>query len=92
MNHDRLHNHIALLSIREAARRRDTFIAGAVFALAFASLFALAMLDRLAGRELGLTVVLTTLFGVSFLMAWVRLEVAKGLLELSSEIYSASAT
>ncbi len=72
----------ALLAIRQAGRRRDTYIAATVFVLAFVSVITLSLLDYLARRELVLVIALTAVFGMSFIMAWVRLEIVKAAIEL----------
>jgi hypothetical protein len=81
-----LDDYRTLLTIRQAGRRRDAFITGAVFALAFISALALGMLDRLAGRELYFVAALIAVFGISFLMAWIRLEIVKGSIELINNL------
>jgi uncharacterized membrane protein YhhN len=77
-----LENYLALLNIRRAARRRDTFVTGAVFLISFVSLIALGMLDRLTGRSLYLVVAIVVVFGIGYLQTWVRFEIIKGSIEL----------
>ena len=78
----KLENYRSLLAIRRAGRLRDTRLAGGIFLLAFLSMLALGLLDRLTGRSLYLVSALVVVFGFGYLAAWVRLEIIKGTLEL----------
>jgi len=83
---NKLENYLTLLSIRRAGRRRDTIIAGGIFLLSFISLIALGLLDRLSGRSLYLVSALVVVFGIGYLMAWIKLEIVKGTIELIGNI------
>ena len=75
---NKLENYLALLTIRRAAKRRDTFIAGGVFLILFMTMIALGMLDRISGRSLYLVTAMVIGFGFAFLASWVKLEIVKG--------------
>lgn len=78
----KLDDYRSLLSIRRAGRLRDTRLAGTVFLLAFLSMLALGLLDRLTGKSLYLVSALLVVFGLGYLATWVRLEIIKGTIEL----------
>jgi hypothetical protein len=79
---NKLENYIALLTIRRAARRRDTVVTGGIFLISFISMIALGMLDRLTGRSLYLVTAMVVCFGCGYLTTWVKLEIIKGSIEL----------
>ena len=83
---EKLNDYLALLKIRQAARRRDTRISGAVFILFLALLMVLLILNRISGYALYLTLFLQTCFAFAFLTSWVRLEILKGIIELASNL------
>lgn len=79
---NKLENYLALLTIRRAARRRDTVIAGGIFLISFIAMIALGMLDRLTERSFYLVVAMVAAFGFSYLRAWIKFEIIKGSIEL----------
>ena len=82
MTTNELENLLALLTIRQAARRRDAIIIGGVFFVSFIATIALGMLDQLNGRSVYLVTALVVIFGLAYLMAWVRLQIIIGSIEL----------
>jgi len=82
----KLENYRSLLAIRRNGRLRDARLAGGIFLLAFFSMLALGLLDRLTGRSLYLVSALVVVFGFGYLAAWVRLEIIKGTIELINNI------
>ena len=79
---NKLENYLALLTIRRSARRRDTVVTGGIFLISFIAMIALGMLDRLTERSFYFAAVMVVAFGFSFLMAWIKLEIIKGSIEL----------
>lgn len=86
MPRDQISAHIALLQIRQKARRRDALLTGAVFLIAILATVGMGLLGALRGRELYLLMGLLVAFGVSFLMIWVRLENIKSAIELAEAL------
>ena len=78
---NRLENYLALLTIRRAAGRRDTTILGGTFAVSFIATVALGMVDQLSGRSVYLVTALVFVFGLSYLTAWVKLQIIDGAIE-----------
>jgi hypothetical protein len=79
---DQLGQYTNLLRIRQAGRRRDARLSGGVFLVSLLVTLGLGLLDEQAGRSLYLLAGLTTAFGLSFVIMWVRLEMIKSTLEL----------
>jgi hypothetical protein len=75
-----------LLHIRERAARRDRAITGGVFLLFFSLSIVQGLLTGILGRAAYLVILLVTLFGLSFVFAWCRLEMIRGNLALLEEI------
>lgn len=86
MGSNKLENYLALVTIRQKAARRDTFIAGGVFLVSCITLIAVGMLGRLSGRALYLVIAMVMSFGFTFLAAWVKLEIIKGSIELINNL------
>ena len=86
MKSEKLKNYLALLKIRQAARRRDTWISGGVFFIFFALLMVFLMLNRLSGNSLYLILFLQVCFAFAYLTSWVRLEILKGTIELINNL------
>lgn len=82
MTTNRLDNYLALLTIRRTAGRRDTSILGGTFAVSFIVMIALGMLNQLSGRSLYLVTALVVIFGLAYLMAWVKFQIIKGSIDL----------
>ncbi len=83
---NKLENYLTLLSIRQAGRRRDTIITGGIFLISFVSMIALGLIDKISGRSLYLVSALVVVFGISYLMTWIKLEIIKGMIELIGNI------
>jgi uncharacterized membrane protein len=77
-----LENYLALLTIRRAGRRRDTYFVGGVFIVSLIAVIALGMLDRLSGRSMVFVAAMVVCFGIAYLTTWVRFEIIKGTMEL----------
>ena len=82
MSSKTLENYMALLIIRQRAKRRDAIITGVVFFGLFAALVVVGMLGTLNERSLFLAAVLVTLLRFGFLATWVRYEIVKGSIEV----------
>ena len=82
MDAKRLENYCALLTIRQAGRRRVTIFAGGIFLVSFIAMIALGILDRLTGRSIYLVAAMVVVFGINYLMTWMRLAIIRGSIEL----------
>lgn len=83
---NKLENYLALLATRRVGRKRDTYIAGTIFFLALLVMISLGLLGQLNGRSVYWGVALVATSGISFLMAWVRLQLIEQSVELINEI------
>ena len=86
MASNELENYLALLTIRRAAGRRDTLITGGVFFLSLVSMVVIGLLYGLSGREVYIIAAMIIVFGIAYLMTWVKLEITKGLVELFQDL------
>ena len=86
MASNELENYLALLTIRRAAGRRDTLITGRVFFLSLVSMVVIGLLYGLSGREVYIIAAMIIVFGIAYLMTWVKLEITKGLVELFQDL------
>jgi hypothetical protein len=79
---ERISNYLDLLKIRQAARERDARILGYICLFAFLATIGFGLVSGLGGREVYLVVGLNVVFGLVFLVAWVRLEIVNAIIEL----------
>ncbi len=86
MNPTRTQNYLALLSIQKSARQRDTLMIGGVFLISFIAMVFLNLSSQLSGRSLTIVGALLVVFGISFLMSWVRLEIIRSTIDLIENI------
>ena len=77
-----LKNYSALLKIRQAGKRREVIIAAGIFIVTSVSVIAVGLVRGLGGREAYLVVAGIVIFGMNYLISWVRLEIIKGSIEL----------
>ena len=82
MTYDRLTAYRNILKVRESAYRRNLFIAGGFFLFAIFSTLGMGLLTGGDGRSIYLLAGFDVLFIVNFVMAWARLEIVKGNIEL----------
>lgn len=78
----KMENFLELLKIRQKGRRRDSYLLGGIFWLVFVVLVFLLLTDQLEGKALTIVIALEVVFGMAYLMAWVRLEEVKNTIDL----------
>jgi hypothetical protein len=86
MEMNRLENYRSLLRIRQAAGRRDVNILGGVATVSFLALIALGLLERIERRSLYITAGMVVVFLLTSLMAWVKLQIVNGMVELVENV------
>ncbi len=79
-------NYRDLLLIRKAARKRDSWITGAICLLSIVGTVGIGLVTGLGSREAYLLAGSNLVFVIAFLMAWVRLEVISNTIELLNHI------
>lgn len=77
--------YLELLKIRQKGRKRDTIILGTVFGVSLLALVFLGITGQIAGRAIYLAAGMVAVFGVSYLMAWMRLEGVNNLIDLITQ-------
>jgi len=82
----RFTNYLTLLKIRYSARKRDAIFMGAIFLISIFGMLITGLVTGLGNREVYLVVLLNICFGISFVMALVRLEIVKGNIELLNNL------
>ena len=85
-NYYRVTNYQDLLTIRRSARRRDATIMGAIFLLSLISTIGIGLVSGLGDREVYLVTAMNVVFGIAFVMAWVRLEIIQGVIDLLNNL------
>ena len=83
---DRYTKYLTLLKIRRSARKRDATFLGVVFLISILGTAMIGLVNGLGNREVYLVALLNISFGISFVMAWARLEIIKGTIELLNNL------
>ncbi len=92
MSSPKLREYLTILTIRLAARRRDAYASGAIFLFSFIFFVALGLLGRLTDRDSFLSASLVVVFGIVFLMAWVRFTLIQSTIELIKHLPDSEGT
>jgi len=79
-------NYLDILKVRQSTRRRDVIIMGAIFLFSFISMIAIGLVSGLGSREIYLVGAMNVVFMIIFVMAWVRLEIIKGTIDLLNNL------
>jgi hypothetical protein len=85
---ERIQNYLSILEIRQKSRRWTVTILGGTFIISTLAILAVGLVTGLGDRSVYLTVGVDIVFGLSFLMAWVRLEIVRNSIELLSNLRS----
>ena len=83
---DRIHNHLSLLEIRQRSRRWNATFLGGIFLVSILSTLALGMITGLSDRSVYLITGIDIVLGLSFTMAWVRLEIVRSSIDLLNNL------
>lgn len=78
--------YLGLLKIRQSARRRDVRVMGYLSLILFLSTLGVGMVSGFGSREVYLVVGANVVFGIAFVMAWVRLQIITETIELMNHI------
>ena len=90
MQAKKLEEYTALLAIRAEGQQRAVLVTGAAFLLSAVGSVGYGLLGGLSGRSLYLVVPIVAVFGMSYLMAWARLEITKQSMELLGNLKRAA--
>jgi len=79
---DRIENYLSILEIRRQSRRWNVIFLGGIFILAILATLALGLAGSLNNRSVYLIAGVDIALGLSFIWAWVRLEIVRSSIEL----------
>jgi hypothetical protein len=85
---ERIKNYLSLLEIRQKSRRWSVTISGGVFIILILATLALGLVGSLNGRSVYLVTGVDIVLGLSFIMAWVRLEIVRSSIDLLNNLQS----
>ena len=83
---DRICNYLSLLEIRQKSRKWNTTFLGGIFIVSILATLALGLVTGLSGRSLYLITGIDIVLGLSFIMAWVRLEIVRSSIDLLNNL------
>jgi hypothetical protein len=83
---DRIQNYLSLLEIRQKSRRWNVTLLGGIFIVSILATLALGLVNGLSGRSVYLITGIDIALGLSFIMAWVRLEIVRSSIELLNNL------
>lgn len=83
---ERIHNYLSLLEVRQKSRRWNVTFLGGIFFVSILATLALGLVMGLSGRSVYLITGIDIVFGLGFLMAWVRLEIVRNSIDLLNNL------
>ena len=85
---ERIQSYMSLLETRRKYAYRTVILLGGVFFLSILATLAYGLVAGLSGRTVYLVIGMNIAFGISFLMAWVRLEIVQSSIVLLTNLQS----
>jgi len=82
----RIQNYLSLLEIRQKSRRWNVTLLGRIFIISILTTLALGLVTGLNGRSVYLITGVNIALGLSFIVAWVRLEIVRSSIELLNNL------
>jgi hypothetical protein len=83
---DRIQNYLSLLEIRQKSRRWNVTFLGGIFFISILTTLALGLVVGLSGRSVYLITGVDIALGLSFIAAWVRLEIVRSSIDLLNNL------
>ena len=83
---ERIQNYLSLLEIRRKSRRWNVTIMGVIFIASILAALVFGLVKGLNGRSVYLVTGIDVVLGLSFIMAWVRLEIVRGTIDLLNNL------
>lgn len=83
---NRIQNYLSLLEIRRKSRRWNVIFLGGIFLVSILASLALGLVTGLHDRSVYLITGIDIALGLSFIMAWVRLEIVQNSVELLNNL------
>ncbi len=82
----RIQNYLSLLEIRQKSRRWNVTLLGGIFLISILATLALGLVAGLSDRSVYLITGVDIALGLSFIVAWVRLEIVRSSIELLNNL------
>jgi hypothetical protein len=82
----RIQNYLSLLEVRQKSRRWNVTLLGGIFIVSILATLALGLVNGLSGRSVYLVTGVDIALGLSFIAAWVRLEIVRSSIELLNNL------
>jgi hypothetical protein len=82
----RIQNYLSLLEIRQKSRRWNVTFLGGIFFISILTTLALGLVVGLSGRSVYLITGVDIALGLSFIAAWVRLEIVRSSIDLLNNL------
>jgi len=83
---DRIQNYLSLLEIRQKSKRWNLIYISGIFIVSILATLALGLVTGLSGRSVYLITGVDIALGLSFIMAWIRLEIVRSSIELLKNV------
>ena len=83
---ERIQNYLSLLEIRQKSRRWNVTFLGGIFIISVLATLALGLVTGLSGRSVYLITGVDIALGLSFIEAWVRLEIVRSSIDLLNNL------
>ncbi len=83
---ERIQNYLSLLEIRQKSRRWNVTFLGGIFIISVLATLALGLVTGLSGRSVYLITGVDIALGLSFIAAWVRLEIVRSSIDLLNNL------
>ena len=85
---DHIHNYLSLLEVRQKSRRWNVTFLGGIFIISILATLAFGLVAGISGRSVYLITGVNIVLGLSFIAAWVRLEIVQSSIELLNNLQS----
>lgn len=83
---ERIQNYLSLLEIRQESRHWNVIFLGGIFIAVILATLAFGLVTGLSGRSVYLIIGVDIVLGLSFLMAWIRLEIVRSSIEMLNNL------
>ena len=83
---DRILNYLSLLEIRRKSKRWNVIFLGGIFIVVILATLAFGLVGDLSDRSVYLVTGIDIALGLSFIAAWVRLEIVRNSIELLNNL------
>lgn len=82
----RIQNYLSILEIRQRSRRWNVIVSGGVFVVILLATLSVGLVSGLGDRSVYMIAGVDIVLGLVFIMAWVRLEIVRGAIDLLNNL------